>query len=341
MQNNKPIILWLISGCFFIFLMVVIGGITRLTNSGLSMVEWNLFMGAIPPLNHTEWQEAFNAYKQFPEYQIKNYDFTLKEFKAIFFWEYLHRMIGRVLGLIFIFPFIYFLINKMLTKKLIFQSLILLLMGSLQGFIGWWMVKSGLVENPDVSHFRLSVHLITAFLTFSYTLWVLLPLIYTNNNIEGNKTFHKLSIVLFCLTVVQIIYGAFVAGLDGGIGFNTWPKMNGQWIPDGIYSMKGIWHLLDGRYGVQFIHRMLALLIGFFTFYIWLKGNKILINNDMKKVVNILLSIVTIQIILGILTLVFHVPILLAIGHQIGAFLLLSTCVYAIFIFSPKKQTYL
>ena len=284
MQNNKPIILWLLSGCFFIFLMVVIGGITRLTNSGLSMVEWNLFMGVIPPLNHTEWQEAFNAYKQFPEYQIKNYDFTLKEFKAIFFWEYLHRMIGRSLGLIFIFPFVYFLINKMLTKKLIFQSLILLFMGALQGFIGWWMVKSGLVEDPDVSHFRLSVHLITAFLTFSYTLWVLLPLIYTNNNIEGNKMFYNLSIVLFCLTVVQIIYGAFVAGLDGGIGFNTWPKMNGQWIPDGIYSMEGIWHLLDGRYGVQFIHRMLALLIGGFTFYIWLKGNKTLINNDMKDI---------------------------------------------------------
>ncbi len=340
MPNNKPIILWLLSGCFLIFLMVVVGGITRLTNSGLSMVEWHLFMGAIPPLNHAEWEEVFNAYKQFPEYQIKNYDFTLNEFKQIFFWEYLHRMIGRVLGLVFIFPFIYFLINKMLSKKLIVQSIILLLMGSLQGFIGWWMVKSGLVDNPDVSHFRLAVHLITAFLTFGYILWVLLPLIYTGY-IEGDNMFYKFSIILFCLIVAQIIYGAFVAGLEGGIGFNTWPKMGGQWVPDGVYSMKGLWHPLEGRYGVQFIHRMLAFLIAGFTLYMWLKGRKVFVKKSTKKILNILLGIVILQIILGILTLILHVPILLAISHQFGAFLLLSTCVYAIFIFSKKKSLYL
>ena len=168
-RENVSIILWLFSGCFLIFTMVIVGGITRLTGSGLSMVDWNLFMGVVPPLNYQEWMEAFNQYKEYPEYQERNYMFSLTDFKKIFFWEYIHRVLGRFIGLVFIIPYLYFIIRKRFTKKLLFQTSVLLILGSLQGFFGWWMVKSGLVDRPDVSHLRLATHLITAFLTFSFT----------------------------------------------------------------------------------------------------------------------------------------------------------------------------
>ena len=186
-KTNPSIIIWLFSGCLLIFIMVIIGGLTRLTGSGLSMVDWNLVKGIIPPLTPYEWQETFNLYKQYPEYQIKNYNLSLSEFKTIFFWEYLHRMIGRLLGLVFIIPFVYFLITKQLDKKLIIRTSILLFLGSTQAFLGWWMVKSGLVDKPDVSHFRLAAHLTTAFITFSYTFWIILTLIFPNKQTYNKK----------------------------------------------------------------------------------------------------------------------------------------------------------
>ena len=155
---DRPVIIWLLSGCLLIFVMVVVGGITRLTHSGLSMVEWHLFMGAIPPLNEVDWQIMFDKYKQFPEFKELNYDITLDEFKFIFFWEYIHRLIGRILGIVFIVPFIYFLIKKRLSRRLIIQSSAMFVMGGFQGFLGWYMVKSGLVKDPHVSHFRLAMH---------------------------------------------------------------------------------------------------------------------------------------------------------------------------------------
>ena len=186
MKNNKWVIIWLLSGCALIFVMIVVGGITRLTDSGLSMVNWNLFMGVIPPLSAEDWQHTFALYQQSPEGKKINYNITLAEFKYIFFWEYLHRMIGRLLGLVFIIPFIYFSFKKMLSKKLIGQSIILLILGAMQGGIGWWMVKSGLVDNPHVSHYRLAIHLTTAFLTCAFTYWIVLPLIFTKKR-EGNN----------------------------------------------------------------------------------------------------------------------------------------------------------
>ena len=183
-------------------MMVIVGGITRLTDSGLSMVDWKLFIGAIPPLNHADWVDTFNQYKQYPEYQKQNFMFTLSEFKTIFFWEYIHRLLGRFVGLVFIIPFIYFLIKKRLEKSLVIECLILFFMGAMQGAIGWWMVKSGLVNNPDVSHFRLATHLTTAFLTFAYTFWVALKLIYPNK-IHFKKTLYKLSSILMIVVIIQ------------------------------------------------------------------------------------------------------------------------------------------
>ena len=336
MQKDKAVIYWLLSGCFLIFIMVIIGGITRLTHSGLSMVNWSLIMGSIPPLNSEQWNDAFDLYKQYPEYIQHNYNFTLSEFKSIFFWEYLHRMIGRLLGLVFIIPFIYFLIKKRLNKKLIVQTSILLLMGAMQGAIGWWMVKSGLVNNPDVSHYRLAVPLITAFITFAFTFWVVLPLIFTKERSE-NAVLLGLTKILMLLIIIQIIYGGFVAGLNAGIGFNTWPKMGEYWIADAVYQLDPLWkNFVEGRYGVQFIHRILALTLVAFVIYIWKKGQKLELVNNQKRSLNFLLGIVLLQTLLGIFTLILVVPIWLAALHQIGAFFLLTATTYSLFIFSKS-----
>ena len=326
MKGNKSVIIWLLSGCFLIFLMVIIGGITRLTDSGLSMSTWKL-LGGTPPLNLVEWNAAFDIYKATPEGKM-NAHYVLSDFKYIFFWEYLHRMMGRLLGFVFIIPFAFFLIKKRLSKKLIIQSCILLIMGASQGLIGWWMVKSGLVNKPDVSHFRLAIHLITAFLTCAYTMWVALPLIYPSLK-KGNKKIFNPLILLFILVITQIIYGAFVAGLKAGRIYNTWPKMGDQWMPDSVF--------LDPGASSQFIHRTLALIIVAFTFYIWQKRKKIDLSKLEHKSLSVLPFLVSLQTILGIFTLIMVVPISLALVHQFLAFFLLLSLVFNLFLFKPLK----
>jgi cytochrome c oxidase assembly protein subunit 15 len=336
MKNQKWVIRWLLSGCVLIFIMVIVGGITRLTHSGLSMVNWHLFMGAIPPLNEVDWHTTFNLYKQYPEYQKVNFNCTIEEFKKIFFWEYLHRMIGRLLGLVFIIPFIFFLIRKSLSKKLILQSLFLFILGSLQGFIGWWMVKSGLVDKPDVSHYRLAIHLTTAFLTCGYILWVVLPLIF-NSKRRGYPKIQNLCWSVFYLLVLQIIYGAFVAGLNAGIGFNTWPKMGNEWIPEAVYALKPFWrNFVEAKYGVQFIHRILAFIILILVLLLMYIKQKYKLTKQENQAIIILSSVTSLQIFLGILTLIFIVPIPLALIHQLCAFLLLMSTVYCLFIFQKS-----
>ena len=325
MKENKSVIIWLFSGCFLIFIMVVIGGITRLTDSGLSMSTWKLIGGA-PPLNLNEWIAAFNIYKATPEGKM-NAHYVLADFKSIFFWEYLHRMMGRLLGVVFIIPFGYFLIKKKLSKKLIKQSCMLLILGASQGLIGWWMVKSGLVDKPDVSHFRLAIHLITAFLTCAYTFWVALDLLFPLSR-EGNKTIFNHLLVLFILVITQIIYGAFIAGLKAGRIYNTWPKMGDQWIPESVF--------LDPGAGYQFIHRSLALIIVAVTFYIWQKGKKTELSKLQKKSFYILPVVVSLQTVLGIFTLIMSVPISFALTHQILAFFLLLSLVLNLFLFKKS-----
>jgi len=325
MKENKSVIIWLFSGCFLIFIMVVIGGVTRLTDSGLSMSTWKLIGGA-PPLNLNEWIAAFDIYKATPEGKM-NTHYVLDDFKFIFFWEYAHRMMGRLLGVVFIIPFGYFLIKKKLSKKLIKQSCMLLILGASQGLIGWWMVKSGLVDKPDVSHFRLAIHLITAFLTCAYTFWVALDLLFPLSR-EGNKTIFNHLLVLFILVITQIIYGAFIAGLKAGRIYNTWPKMGDQWIPEAVF--------LDPGAGYQFIHRSLALIIVAVTFYIWQKGKKTELSKLQKKSFYILPVVVSLQTVLGIFTLIMSVPISLALTHQILAFFLLLLLVLNLFLFKKS-----
>jgi len=335
-RNNKKVIYWLFTGCVLIFIMVIVGGITRLTHSGLSIPDYKLISGTIPPINDQQWQEAFELYKQYPEYQKLNSNITLKEFKGIFFWEWLHRFIGRALGLVFIIPFLYFLITRQLDKSTIKKTIILLILGGFQGFLGWYMVKSGLVDRPDVSHYRLAAHLTTAFVTFSFTLWVALDLIFPIKK-TISKTYRNLIRIGLAILFIQIIYGAFVAGLDAGFIHNHWPMMSeGKFMHETVLIEKTpvYKNFIEGRSGVQFIHRILAFFVIISVAIIYIKGKNMTISNHQLNGLNSLLILVGIQSLLGVLAILLQVPLWLGIAHQIGAFLLLSSMTFTLHRFS-------
>ena len=283
-NKNKAVIIWLLSGCLLLFIMVVVGGITRLTNSGLSMTDWHLVTDTFPPLTEEKWSQAFEEYKKFPEYQKINIhnDFQLEDYKFIYFWEWFHRFIGRIIGLVFLIPFVYFLIKKRLSSETLKKCVVLLGMGAFQGFLGWFMVRSGLIDNPDVSHFRLSLHLTFAFITFAYTLWVALDLIYPErkNAIVSLQNIARFSL-LFLL--IQIIYGGFVAGLNAGLIHNHWPMMSdGQFLHESVILEKDSWllRLTEGKSGVQFVHRTLAYVVVGFILLLAFKSHKFDLNKD-------------------------------------------------------------
>lgn len=335
-KDNKTVIYWLLTGCILIFIMVVVGGITRLTHSGLSISNYKLISGTIPPMNETEWNEAFELYKQYPEYQKLNNHFGLEDFKDIYFWEWLHRVIGRFIGLVFIIPFLYFLIRKQLSKPTIKKSIILLTLGGFQGFLGWYMVKSGLVDNPDVSHYRLAAHLTTAFITFAYTFWVALDLMFPKQK-EINKSFRNLVRFGLGLLLLQIIYGAFVAGLDAGFIHNHWPMMNeGKFMHETVYIEQNPLYknFIEGKSGVQFVHRILAYVVVAAIFIIWNKSKKLSLTNYQQRGVNLLLIMVGVQFLLGVLTIILQVPVWLGVAHQVGAFVLLSIMTFTLHRFS-------
>lgn len=335
-KDNKAVIYWLLIGCALIFVMVIVGGITRLTHSGLSISNYKLISGTIPPMNEVEWNEAFDLYKQYPEYQKLNYGMSLEEFKDIYFWEWIHRVIGRFIGLVFIIPFGYFLIKKRLSKSTIKKSIILLIMGGFQGFLGWYMVKSGLVDRPDVSHYRLAAHLTTAFLTFAYTFWVALDLMFPNKKQIDKKLRNLIRIGLIVL-IIQIIYGAFVAGLDAGWIHNHWPFMSeGKFIHETVYIEQNPTYLnfIEGKSGVQFVHRTLAYIVVIFILAIWYKATRNETTHWQTKGVNSLLIMVGVQFLLGVLTLIYAVPVWLGVLHQVGAFILLSCMVFTLHRFS-------
>lgn len=334
MDQNKSVIYWLLSGCVLLFVMVTVGGITRLTNSGLSMTDWHLVTDTFPPLSAEKWQAAFDEYKKFPEYQKINIhnDFQLSDYKFIYFWEWFHRFIGRIIGLVFIVPFVYFLIKKKLDSETIKKCCILLGMGAFQGFLGWFMVKSGLIDNPDVSHFRLSLHLTFAFITFAYTLWVALDIIYPAKN---NVIFplRKLARIALVFLLIQIIYGGFVAGLNAGLIHNHWPLMSdGQLFHESILLEKNSWllRLTEGKGGVQFVHRTMAYVVVGCVLFLYFKSKKFSLSTQQKNGLNLLVIIVFLQFLLGIFTLLFSVPLWLGLTHQVMAFILLATMTYTL-----------
>ena len=334
MKNNKSVIIWLLSGCVLLFIMVMVGGITRLTNSGLSMTDWHLVTDTFPPLTEDKWVDAFEEYKKFPEYQKINIhnDFTLSDYKFIYFWEWFHRFIGRIIGLVFIIPFVYFLVKKRLDTETIKKCVVLLLMGGFQGFLGWFMVKSGLIDNPDVSHFRLSLHLTFAFITFAYTLWVALDLIYPTKN-DVITSLRSIARVALVILLIQIIYGGFVAGLNAGLVHNHWPLMSdGQFIHDSVFIEQSslLKNFTEGKSGVQFVHRTFAYIVVAMMFLLYFKSRKHSLNTLQQKGIYSLLIIVLIQFALGVFTLLFHVPLWLGLAHQLVAFVLLSAMVFTL-----------
>lgn len=334
-KDNKKVIYWLLTGCLLLFIMVIVGGITRLTDSGLSISNYKLISGTIPPIGDKEWQEAFDLYKQYPEYQKLNNHFELDDFKSIYFWEWFHRVIGRVIGLVFIIPFIYFLLRKQLTQKTILKCLVLLALGAFQGFLGWYMVKSGLVDMPDVSHFRLAAHLTTAFLTFAATLWVALDLIFPNRK-PANKPMKNIMMVSYTVLIFQIIYGAFVAGLKAGLLHNHWPMMNeGEFIHFSAYTFEPFYrNLIENPSGIQFIHRTTAYLVVFFIILIWRRSRTFTLTPHQNMGINALIVLVITQFILGVFTIILQVPLWLGVAHQIGAFFLLSAMTFTLHRFS-------
>ena len=334
-SNNKQIAIWLFTGCFLIFGMVVIGGITRLTGSGLSITEWKPIMGAIPPLNDAEWDIAFQKYQQIPQFQKVNYHFELSDFKTIFWWEFIHRLLGRLIGIVFIIPFLWFLVKKKFDSVTIKKMLFLFLLGGIQGFLGWFMASSGLAERTSVSHIRLAIHLMFAFITFAFTFYYGLELIYSEKKeTVPNKKLSALNKLVFVVLSIQIIYGAFVAGLHAGKIHNTFPLMSGQVIPTGMNAMQPTWlNIFDNPVTVQFIHRFLAFTLLFLVAWFYVESGKEKLNNFQKKGIHILIAAIGIQFLLGVITVLTQANIVMSSVHQIGAFFLFSASIYLLFHF--------
>lgn len=298
------------------------------------MTDWHLVTDTFPPLSEEKWSQAFEEYKKFPEYQKINIhnDFTLSDYKFIYFWEWFHRFIGRIIGLVFIIPFFYFLIRKRLSSETLKKCVVLLGMGAFQGFLGWFMVRSGLIDNPDVSHFRLALHLTFAFITFAYTLWVALDLIYPNK-LNAILPLQKIARITMVFLIVQIIYGGFVAGLNAGLIHNHWPLMSdGQFLHESVILEKDSWllRLTEGKSGVQFVHRTLAYVVVGLMFLLFYKSKKYILTNQQKNGLNAMLVIVFLQFALGVFTLLYSVPLWLGLIHQVMAFFLLTAMTYTL-----------
>jgi cytochrome c oxidase assembly protein subunit 15 len=325
----RPVVLWLLTGCVLIACMVVIGGITRLTGSGLSITEWKPIMGALPPMDEAEWEEAFKKYQAIPEYTLKNQHMDMDGFKKIFFWEYLHRNWGRLMGLVFIVPFAIFWQRGLLKGWLLKRSWAILIGGGLVGALGWFMVASGLQDRPDVSHYRLAIHLCAAFTVFALVLWTVFDIRRGRRALgpDGSAA-GRWARALLVLLVVQIAWGAFTAGLDAGHMYNTWPLMNGEFMPANVTAFDSAWtNFTDHRDGVQFMHRNLAWLVAaaFIGFAIHYRREQAL-----AGVWALLLAAVLLQFVLGVLTIITQVHIALGVLHQFGALVLLAALLLAL-----------
>ena len=325
---NNQLSIWLITMFWIISIMIIVGGLTRLTDSGLSITKWQLFSGLFPPLSHEDWILYFNLYKEIPEFKIQNFNMTMQEFKVIFWWEWAHRFLGRIIGIGFFIPLIYFSFKIEFSKIMNLYFIFILI--CFQGFIGWYMVSSGLVDRVDVSHFRLSVHLLIAFLILSLIFWNYLKI---NQKKYILRKINPIIPLLFLILIfLQICIGAFVSGMDAGKIYNSWPYMGNSYFPDdnNIKNLFALSALSDPSL-VQFIHRNLAYLIGIFYVLIFYKiyKNKMY---DLYKPINFLGCFIILQIILGIYTVLYGAQILIASMHQISSIFLVSSSIYFFYI---------
>ena len=319
---------WLLSILIIIGLIVIVGGLTRLTDSGLSITRWDVVSGIFPPFSEKAWDEAFNLYKKIPQFYLSNPDITISEFKVIYYWEYFHRILGRILGLAFIIPLLFFYYKKVFSKEYNIKFLLLFLLILIQGTVGWYMVKSGLIENTTVSHYRLAIHLNLALILFSAAFWYLLNLKNTQSIIFFNFSKNNIYLKIFILLIfLQITFGAFTSGLDAGMLYQTWPLMNQNYFPDDISFNNNLFDLFNQPSFVQFVHRNLAYLIVLYTliilFFVLYKRR-----TDLYKSAFLLVSIIFVQAFLGILTLLSGVNIVFASMHQLSTIFLLLFSIY-------------
>jgi cytochrome c oxidase assembly protein subunit 15 len=324
MNVSKSFTYWLFSIAFMVFTMAIIGAITRLTESGLSMVEWKPLIGAIPPLSETEWERVFGLYKQTPEFMHKHSWMELEDFKKIFFWEWLHRLWGRLIGLVFAIPMIWFWVRGMIPQGYKSHLVGLFILGGMQGVMGWVMVMSGLVDRPDVSHFRLAAHLVLALIIFAWALWLAFD--FTDKKPSEHTSFcHKRhGWISLALITITIIWGAFVAGLDGGLLYNTWPMMDHHWMPP---EVTGLYSIAHDPGATQFFHRWIAIVAGIVTLaFAW-------------RVKNFpIAGMVFLQIALGIGTVMSQVNIPMAAMHQAGAMVLLALLIRQLHAMHAVKE---
>lgn len=344
--THRPIAIWLYIGVFMLVMQIVIGGITRLTESGLSITEWKPITGVMPPLNDTQWQTEFDKYKTTGQYQYMHADFTMSDFKKIFFWEWLHRNWARFMGLVFLAGFIYFLVRRRFTREMILPLVMLFFLGAIQGAIGWIMVQSGLM--PDrmfVGHIELAAHFIAALILLAYTLWFALSLSVPRRALVVNKGLKSLGVMLMTILFFQMIYGAFMAGLHAAMAAPTWPDINGSFAPPEMNRMKPVWqNWVHNRLSIQFIHRMLAYAL-FVVTIIWWRRSLRQEGSQLFYIVRTLpVLLVTLQLFLGILT-VIRSPfgnnlLYFGVAHQTVGILYLMSLIMVLFLVRKQAATY-
>jgi cytochrome c oxidase assembly protein subunit 15 len=328
---NKQIAGWLLVCATVILGMIILGGVTRLTDSGLSMVEWKPLLGVIPPLTDESWLESFRKYQQFPEYQKINRGMSLEEFKAIYYFEYAHRVLGRLIGVLFLLPFLFFYFTGRLPVKLTPKLLLLFLMGGFQGLLGWFMVKSGLVDKPHVSQYRLTAHLGTAVLIYAYMLWLAWGLMGRSDNapVALHPGLRRFSYLITGLLFVMILSGGLVAGTHAGLAYNNWPLMGPSFFPPGLYGTQPAWlAALEDIGTIQFNHRMLAYLLLVLIFIFAWKALRAGAAGGLRIGILLMVGLLVLQVSLGISTLLYLVPVPLAAAHQGVAICLLTSALY-------------
>ena len=325
---RRRVAAWLLMCCALLFTMVVVGGVTRLTHSGLSIVEWQPLVGTLPPLNEREWQEVFLKYRQMPEYRLVNFGMSLAEFKGIFWWEYAHRLLGRVIGLAYLLPFLYFLARKRLDRPLAWRLAAIFVLGGLQGALGWYMVKSGLIDDPRVSQYRLTAHLGLAFVIYAAMLWVALGLLAPRRmppHDTPRRGLWRFSLTLTALIFVMALSGGLVAGIRAGLAYNSFPLMNGYWVPPDLFALEP-WYanFFSNLATVQFDHRLLAWLLAALVPWFWWRATRVALTPRARLWCHLLPTALALQIGLGIMTLLFAVPVALGAAHQAGALLVFT-----------------
>ncbi len=341
--GDRAIAAWLFTMAGMILVMVSIGGITRLTGSGLSIVEWRPIMGSLPPLSGAEWLRVFSLYQASPEFQEVNAGMTLSGFKTIFWWEYVHRLWGRLIGVVFFLPFLWFLIRRQIGWSLAPRLALLFILGGAQGVLGWYMVQSGLVDIPEVSQYRLTAHLVLALVLYVALFWTALQLRYPQPETTPDRRLAGMrawSITTLGLVSITIISGAFVAGTDAGFIFNTFPLMDGRLVPDGYLPRPWYASPFEDIATIQFHHRVLAIVSLGVAIATWWRSRWIVLVPRARRVANALLLIVCLQVALGITTLVMVVPVPLAAAHQAGAVLLLTVTMWLLYeLRAPRQST--